>query len=63
MTGADCGGDGPHGAPVQRVRPAEASVDETHREARGGTDSSRDDEYTDWGAVEAFAAGFADTLP
>ena len=29
----------------------------------GGTDTSRDYEYTDWGKVEAFAADFADDLP
>ncbi|QJR14230.1 flavodoxin domain-containing protein [Usitatibacter palustris] len=29
------------------------------RKAKGETDTSRDYEYTDWGAVDAFARGFA----
>jgi menaquinone-dependent protoporphyrinogen oxidase len=32
------------------------------KRAGGGTDTSRDDEYTDWDEVESFAAAFADVL-
>jgi len=32
------------------------------KRAGGGTDTSRDYEYTDWDEVESFAAAFADTL-
>lgn len=32
------------------------------RKAGGGTDTTRDYEYTDWAALESFARGFASTL-